>query len=433
MYSSDEYFSPTESEVVSSSESEEGVPLAIAYVESDESCTTPSTESELGFISAPVVPLAGSQITGVVEGNEYKYDSSNILFAYCEAAIELYNDGKDVLFEDFGMPQGDRPPASGLSYLDNRIINNLYRCGIRTMRPVQLAAFQAIFFNNPEAIQPSDFLGISSTGSGKTHAFSVPIVQQCLNNIEDISDDEDESSDDENSSPKEKKRTPFALIFAHSNPLVDGIYQRILELITGTNIIVKKIVGQQDYITDTNFDIAICSVGRFSNHFGPNVCKVELDLSGLKYVVLDEADKMAENNEFYQLYTKMKEESTFVTMAFSATIDMSIMDFMDTDNYYQLLYGEQNAVPLSVKQRFCEVNSRNITKIVGFATGNARQLKYESGEKIHPFDALYNYINKINEKGCKKRFLVFVKRQCVADFIAQKLCCYGIDAVSVYR
>uniref|UniRef100_A0A914Q2Y5 RNA helicase n=1 Tax=Panagrolaimus davidi TaxID=227884 RepID=A0A914Q2Y5_9BILA len=415
MYSSDEYFSSPESEVVSSSEAEEGVPLAAAvYDKSDGSCTTPSTDSALGFVSAPVVPLAGLQITGVAEGNEYKYDSSNILFAYCETAVELYNNGKDVLFEDFGMPQGDHPPASGLCYLDDRIINNLYRCGIRTMRPVQLAAFQATFFNNPEAIQPSDFLGISSTGSGKTHAFLVPVMMMKM------------------APPKKKSETPFALIFAHSNPLVDGIYQRILELVKDTGIIVKKIVGQQDFISDTYFDIAICSVGRFANHFGPNVCKVELDLSRLKYVVLDEADKMAENNEFYQLYTKMKEESTFVTMAFSATIDMSIMDFMDTDNYYQLLYGEQNAVPLSVKQRFCEVNSRTVTKIVGFATGNVRQPKYVPGEKIHPFDALYVNINRINEKGSKKRFLVFVKRQCVADFIAQKLCCYGIDAVSIY-
>uniref|UniRef100_A0A914PQ44 ATP-dependent RNA helicase n=1 Tax=Panagrolaimus davidi TaxID=227884 RepID=A0A914PQ44_9BILA len=242
MYSSDEYFSPSESEVVSSSETDEGVPLAAAgYDKSDGSCTTPSTDSALGFVSVPVVPLAGSQIIGVEEGNEYKYDSSNILFAYCETAVELYNDGKDVLFEDFGMPQGDRPPASGLCYLDDRIINNLNRCGIRTMRPVQLAAFQAIFFNNPEAIQPSDFLGISSTGSGKTHAFLVPIVQQCLNNIEDISDDEDETSDDdEDGTHKEKKRIPFALIFAHSNPLVDGIYQRILELVKDTDIIICK-------------------------------------------------------------------------------------------------------------------------------------------------------------------------------------------------
>uniref|UniRef100_A0A914PF22 Helicase C-terminal domain-containing protein n=1 Tax=Panagrolaimus davidi TaxID=227884 RepID=A0A914PF22_9BILA len=58
---------------------------------------------------------------------------------------------------------------------------------------------------------------------------------------------------------------------------------------------------------------------------------------------------------------------------------------------------------------------------------------YEPDEKLHPFDVLYLYIKKINKnEGPKKRFLVFVKRTCVADFIAQKLSVYGIDAISIY-
>uniref|UniRef100_A0AC35GKQ6 ATP-dependent RNA helicase n=1 Tax=Panagrolaimus sp. PS1159 TaxID=55785 RepID=A0AC35GKQ6_9BILA len=385
------------------------------------------SDSVLGFNSAPILPFGGLTITGVKEGNEYKYDSSQISFAYCDTLIELYRAGEDVLFDDYMMPDGDSGPASGYGFFDGQLINNLNERGIVTMRPIQVASFQATFFNNFLALQASDFLGISSTGSGKTHAFLVPIVQKCLNHLD--GDDESDTSEDKN----DPKRTPFALIFAHSNTLVDEIYQKTLELVNGTDIIVKKIVGQQDFITDSNFDIAVCSVGRFANHFGRNVCKVEVDLSGLKYVVIDEADIMAQNDEFYQLFMEMKEKSKFVTMLFSATYNTAVLDFIDTNNYYGFLYGEQNAVPSTIKQRFYEVNTRNITKIVGIINGDTPDPKYEPDEKLHPFDLLYLYIKKINKnEGSKKRFLVFVKRTCVADFIAQKLSVYGIDAISIY-
>uniref|UniRef100_A0AC34GBD0 ATP-dependent RNA helicase n=1 Tax=Panagrolaimus sp. ES5 TaxID=591445 RepID=A0AC34GBD0_9BILA len=346
----------------------------------------------------------------------------DVVFGYCDHEIELLGGGddEDILFEDFVKAEHGRIPKYDFNIFDAQLIDNLNAHGLRTMRPAQIAAFQATFFNNEKnlSLQPSDFLGISSTGSGKTHAFLVPVVQKCLNRLQEL--------------PSNVKRTPMALIFAHSTALVDGIYQRALELVQGTNVKVQIIAGGYPFIKNGEFDIGICSVGRFQNHFGKNNNEVELDLKDLKYVVIDEADKMIECDEFYSLFIKMKEKSIFATMLFSATSSISVMEYLNTQNYYRFIFGEANTVALSIKQKFWEVNSRNVTKIVGAATGNIRILSYRPNEIAHPFDVLYHYITDTNKDEHKKRFVVFVKRTCVADYIAQKLNVYGVKAVSVY-
>uniref|UniRef100_A0AC34FPF7 Helicase C-terminal domain-containing protein n=1 Tax=Panagrolaimus sp. ES5 TaxID=591445 RepID=A0AC34FPF7_9BILA len=98
----------------------------------------------------------------------------------------------------------------------------------------------------------------------------------------------------------------------------------------------------------------------------------------------------------------------------------------------RIIFGESNTVALSIKQQFWEVNSRNVTKIVGAATGNINIRSYGRDEIPHPFDILYHFITGINKGEHKKRLVVFVKRTCVADYIAQKLNVYGVKAVSVY-
>uniref|UniRef100_A0AC34F5V6 ATP-dependent RNA helicase n=1 Tax=Panagrolaimus sp. ES5 TaxID=591445 RepID=A0AC34F5V6_9BILA len=349
----------------------------------------------------------------------FKYDSADVTFSFCREEINLHGEGKDLYFEDFVKPYNNYKPKSGYGVFDRKLVDNLTDQNIRALRPSQIATLQATFLKDSTTTTEqhlSDFIGISSTGSGKTHAFLVPIVQQCLNRIDDAS--------------KNGKRTPLALIFAHTNTLVESIYERAAELVKGTPIIVKIIAGKYPDLQDTCFDIGVCSVGTFSNHFGKKANKILINIKDLKYVVIDEADKMAITEEFYPLYNEMKDRATFSTMLFSATIHTAIMDFVDTNNYYEFNFGTPNSVAPSIKQIFCEVNSRNITKITGLATGNIKVGTYKPGE--HPFDALYHSLNRINSLGGSKRTMVFVKRKCVADYIAQKLTAYGIKAISVY-
>uniref|UniRef100_A0A914Y2R8 ATP-dependent RNA helicase n=1 Tax=Panagrolaimus superbus TaxID=310955 RepID=A0A914Y2R8_9BILA len=202
------------------------------------------------------------------------------------------------MFEDFVKAENGYIPKYNFNILDSKLINNLNELGLRNMRPTQIAAFQATFFDNAANLssQPSDFLGNSSTGSGKTHAFLVPIVQKCLNRLRETTS-------------SNAKRTPMALIFAHSTALVDGIYQRALEVVRGTDIKVQIIAGGYPHIQDGYFDIGVCSIGRFKTHFDQNYDGLQLDLNDLKYLVIDEADKMIEFEDFYPLFIKMKEKA----------------------------------------------------------------------------------------------------------------------------
>ena len=230
------------------------------------------------------------QFAGVKEGDDFNYDSIESLFAYCYQPINMYSDKEEsVCFRHFSKPSPDvSKPKSGYAFLDHQLIRNLDKMDVISMRPVQIATLMASFFTLPDN-PPSapDFIGVSNTGSGKTLAFLVPMVQKCLDRMK----------------TSWGYRRPLVLIFAHTSSLVLNIYQTALKLVDGTKVKVKLIAGGQPLLRDANFDIGICTVGRFLNHLNSKEPRfVNIPLDDLKYIVMDEADKLVESNEFLRLY-----------------------------------------------------------------------------------------------------------------------------------
>uniref|UniRef100_A0AC34FKR7 ATP-dependent RNA helicase n=1 Tax=Panagrolaimus sp. ES5 TaxID=591445 RepID=A0AC34FKR7_9BILA len=233
--------------------------------------------------------------------------------------------------------------------------------------------------------------------------------------------------------PFNAKLTPSVLIFAHTTMLVESIYQKALELVKDTGVIVRMIAGKTEFISDSYFNIGICSIGRFANHFYPGLNSIKIDLKDLKYVVIDEADKMVLLDEFPPLYYKLKEKADFATLLFSATNNSSVKSFVDPDNHYAFYYGTPNTVATSVRQKFWHVNSRAISQVYGAFREEPIFEPLETDELPHPFDAIYCLLDRdIKKRKLTKRVLIFVKRTAVADFIAQRLTLYGIPAVSVH-
>lgn len=142
-------------------------------------------------------------------------------------------------------------------------------CGYTQMTPIQE---QAII----PARRGKDLLAIAQTGTGKTAAFALPILQQMVNK------------------PRNKNnKNPRALILTPTRELAEqlastiGDYAQFLDFSITAVYGGMKLAGQANKLK-VGVDILIATPGRLLEHI--NECNV--DLANIEFVVLDEADRM---------------------------------------------------------------------------------------------------------------------------------------------
>lgn len=171
-------------------------------------------------------------------------------------------------------------------------------------------ALTALGFENPTPIQELaipkiiagvDLIGQAQTGTGKTFAFGIPMIEKT-----------DTSS----------KKTQ-GLILCPTRELAVQVYKEILKLVKFyTSLKVTTIVGGESYERQfkelaKNPHIIVATPGRIIDHINRDT----VDLSGLKMLTLDEADEMLkmgfQEDLEYILQVVPKERQTVL---FSATI-----------------------------------------------------------------------------------------------------------------
>jgi ATP-dependent RNA helicase DeaD len=138
------------------------------------------------------------------------------------------------------------------------------RVGYKTPSPVQERLI-------PAALEGRDCLGNATTGTGKTAAFLLPI----LDRIDD------------------RQRHPQALILAPTRELVDQIGQEFGKLSHGRRAFAVGVVGgasiyNQQRLLARGCQVVIATPGRLMDLMARNTIR----LDGVKIVVLDEADQM---------------------------------------------------------------------------------------------------------------------------------------------
>lgn len=120
-------------------------------------------------------------------------------------------------------------------------------------------------------------------------------------------------------------------------------------------------------------------------------------------------------------------------MLFSATYKDNILPYIDKNNFYQFASGAVNEVSAAVRQNFWQCNTKISSRIYGAVLGKTIIRSYADGEIQHPFDLLYFFIRDVLfKKSKKKNVMVFVKKTCMADMIAQKLKLHGFDAIAIH-
>ncbi|EEA28169.1 ATP-dependent RNA helicase [Talaromyces marneffei ATCC 18224] len=153
----------------------------------------------------------------------------------------------------------------------------------------------------PEVLAGHDVVGKASTGSGKTLAFGIPILEYYLN----TKGQRDTSK--ENKKKKKKESQPIALILSPTRELAHQLAKHIGALNTHTpaaNARIALLTGglaiqkQQRLLNDA--DIVIGTPGRVWEILSSGTGLIQR-MSGVKYLVLDEADRLLSDGHYKEL------------------------------------------------------------------------------------------------------------------------------------
>jgi ATP-dependent RNA helicase DeaD len=139
----------------------------------------------------------------------------------------------------------------------------LLKINYKTPTPIQAQAI-------PVALSGKDILGTAQTGTGKTLAFGIPIINFLL-----------------------KTKKEAALIITPTRELAQQVFQEVNNLVGRGNIRTAQLVGGQSMVKQLNSlkrnpRLIVGTPGRINDHLKRN----SLKLNNTSFVALDEADRM---------------------------------------------------------------------------------------------------------------------------------------------
>jgi len=189
-------------------------------------------------------------------------------------------------------------PFTGFG-LDPSILRAVRELGFIRPTPIQKDAI-------PLALSGRDVLACAMTGSGKTAAFLLPIMQRLL--------------------PK-RRGTTRALILTPTRELAAQIDADLGELavhtpLTGAAVFGGVGMGPQEHALRSGVDILVATPGRLLDHFRQPYAK----LDGLEVLVLDEADRMLDMGFLPDIRRVLRHlPARRQTLFFSATMPQPIV------------------------------------------------------------------------------------------------------------
>ncbi|XP_050082821.1 ATP-dependent RNA helicase vasa [Anopheles aquasalis] len=274
---------------------------------------------------------------------------------------------------------GENPPACIESFsksgLSEAVLNNVRRSGYKKPTPIQRHAI-------PIVLNGRDMMGCAQTGSGKTAAFMLPMIDWILS-LPDL---------------QPYDRQPYVLVVAPTRELVIQIHDEARKFSHGTGLKVVCIYGgaattHQLQMLRGGCQIMVATPGRLLDFIDRGVITFEK----IKYVVLDEADRMLDMGflptiEKVMGHPTMPPKDQRQTLMFSATFAADIQQLAGVflNNYIYVAVG-----------------------IVGGACGDVEQVIYEV-EKFKKRKKLEEILDQGNAQGT----LVFVETKRNADYLA---------------
>jgi len=257
--------------------------------------------------------------------------------------------------------------------------------GYTTATPIQAEAI-------PHALHGQDVLGIAQTGTGKTAAFTLPMIDRLA-------------------AGRARARMPRALVIEPTRELADQVAASFERYAKGQKLSWALLIGgvsfsDQELKLDRGVDVLIATPGRLLDHFE----RGKLLMTGVQMLVVDEADRMLDMGFIPDLerifkLTPVKKQTLF----FSATMPPEI-----TRLTKQFLKD-----PIRIEASRPATTADTITQYI---------VRVPSQDQKQKRTALRALIGRADVKNG----IVFCNRKSEVDIVAKSLKSHGLDAAPIH-
>ena len=257
--------------------------------------------------------------------------------------------------------------------------------GYTTATPIQAEAI-------PHALHGQDVLGIAQTGTGKTAAFTLPMIDRLA-------------------AGRARARMPRALVIEPTRELADQVAASFEKYAKGQKLTWALLIGgvsfsDQELKLDRGVDVLIATPGRLLDHFE----RGKLLMTGVQMLVVDEADRMLDMGFIPDLerifkLTPAKKQTLF----FSATMPPEI-----TRLTKQFLRD-----PIRIEASRPATTAETITQYL---------VRIPTTDQKAKRTALRTLVSRDDVKNG----IVFCNRKSEVDIVAKSLKTHGLDAAPIH-
>jgi len=218
--------------------------------------------------------------------------------------------------------------------IEESLKNSLNKMNFTKPTPIQSMAI-------PVALEGKDILGTAQTGTGKTLAFSIPLINKLI-----------------------LDKNAFALVMCPTRELATQVMEAIKSIISDkTNIKTALLIGGESMQKQlrqlgNRSRIIVGTPGRINDHLK----RKSLNLSATKYLVLDETDRMLDMGFTPQIEMVLKfVPKSHQTLLFSATLPQNILRISERFlNKPERISTGATSVPIAkIKQEILQVFKEN--------------------------------------------------------------------------
>ena len=301
------------------------------------------------------------------------------------------------------------------------ILRALTEQGYDTPTPIQEAAI-------PVVLEGRDLLASAQTGTGKTAAFSLPLLQRLFSQ--------------QQAAPGGKRR-PRALILTPTRELAAQISENVRAYAKHLRVYSTTIfggVGMQPQIDALRrgVDIIIATPGRLIDHLERRT----VDLSGIEILVLDEADRMLDMGFLPQMkrilntLPKQNRQTLLFSATFADPIKALAREFMRDPAEIQI--AARNSVATTVTHRVHPVDAaKKRDLLLELLSQDSRRQTLVFGRTKHGADKLAKFLDQHGlrtaaihgnkSQGARTRALAEFKNGKITVLVATDIAARGLD------